>query len=81
MIDLGFLEFVELLKKKDSDRELIFQELPFVAGHYNKNVENFFNQRYLVKLGIKTQKKTFHGLRHTVSDNLKQKRVKYHYFI
>ena len=79
LIDLGFLEFVELLKKKDSDRERIFQELPFVAGHYNKNVGRFFNQRYLVKLGIKTQKKTFHSLRHTVSDHLKQKGVEPHF--
>ena len=75
LIDLGFIEFVELLQKKDSDRDRIFQELPYVAGSYNKNVGRFFNQRYLPKLEIKTEKKTFHSLRHTVSDHLKQKGV------
>ena len=42
LIDLGFIEFVELLQKKDSDRDRIFQELPYVAGSYNKNVGMIF---------------------------------------
>ena len=73
------IEFIDLLQKKDPDRERIFQELPLVAGSYNKNVSRFFNQRYLPKLGIKTEKKTFHSLRHTVSDHLKQKGVEPHF--
>ena len=53
----------------------MFPELPFVAGHYNKNVSRFCNERYLEKLEIKTDKKNFHSLRHTVIDHLKQKGV------
>ncbi len=79
IIQLGLIEFIDLLKKKDPDRERIFQELPHIAGAYNKNVSRFFNQRYLPKLGIKTDKKTFHSLRHTVSDHLKQKGVEPHF--
>ena len=79
LIELGLIEFIDLLKKKDPDRERIFQELPHVAGSYNKNVSRFFNQRYLPKLGIKTDKKTFHSLRHTIADHLKQKGVEPHF--
>ena len=79
LIELGLIEFIDLLQKKDPDRERIFQELPLVAGSYNKNVSRFFNQRYLPKFGIKTEKKTFHSLRHTVSDHLKQKGVEPHF--
>ena len=46
LIELGLIEFIDLLKKKDPDRERIFQELPHVAGSYYKNVSRFFNQWY-----------------------------------
>ena len=76
---LGFIEFIELLKKKDPKRERLFQELLYREGNYNKNVSTFFNKRYLPSLGLKTDKKNFHSLRHTVSDHLKQKGVEPHF--
>ena len=76
---LGFIEFIELLKKKDPKRERLFQELLYREGNYNKNVSTFFNKRYLPNLGLKTDKKNFHSLRHTVSDHLKQKGVEPHF--
>ena len=76
---LGFIEFIELLKKKDPKRERLFQELLYREGNYNKNVSTFFNKRYLPNLGLKTDKKNFHSFRHTVSDHLKQKGVEPHF--
>ena len=76
---LGFIEFIELLKKKDPKRERLFQELLYREGNYNKNVSTFFNKRYLPIIGLKTDKKNFHSLRHTVSDHLKQKGVEPHF--
>ena len=79
LIDLGFLDFLQILKKKHSKRERIFEELRYIGGSYNKNVSKFWNVRYLPKLGLKTSKKNFHSLRHTVSDHLKQKGVEPHF--
>jgi integrase len=75
LIDLGSIDFLQILKKKDPKRERIFEELRYIGGDYNKNVSKFWNVRYLLKLGLKTSKKNFHSLRHTVSDHLKQKVV------
>ena len=76
---LGFIEFIELLKKKDPTRERLFQELKISEGSYIKNVSTFFNKRYLPSLGIKTDKKNFHSFRHSVSDHLKQKGIEPHF--
>ena len=72
MIELGFVEF---LKKKNPNRKRIFEENPYVGGHYKKNVSRFWNERLLKKLEIKTDKKNFHSLRHTAIDHLKQKGI------
>ena len=79
LLKLGLIEFIELLKKKDPSRERLFQELKLSEGTYNKNVSTFFNKRYLPSLGLKTDKKNFHSLRHVVSDCLKQKGVEPHF--
>ena len=75
LIDLGFIEFVELLKKRHTNRQRLFQELKYGEGSYIRNVSYFFNKRYLTLLGLKTDKKNFHSIRHTVIDHLKQKLV------
>ena len=75
LIDLGFLEFVELLKKRHTNRQRLFQELKYGEGSYIRNVSYFFNKKYLPLLGLKTDKKNFHSIRHTVIDHLKQKLV------
>ena len=79
LLKLNFIEFIELLKKKDPSRERLFQELKLSEGNYNKNVSTFFNKRYLPSLGLKTDKKNFHSFRHTVSDHLKQKGIEPHF--
>ena len=79
LIELGLIEFIELLKKKDPKRERVFQELKHKKGGYNQNVSRWFNSRYLTSLGLKTDKKNFHSFRHTVSDHLKQKGVEPHF--
>ena len=53
----------------------MFQELKLSEGSYIRNVSRFFNRRYLTKLGLKTERKTFHSLRHTVIDHLKQQGI------
>ena len=57
LIDLGFIEFVELLKIKQPNRQRLFQELKLSEGSYIRNVSRFFNRRYLTKLGLKTERK------------------------
>ena len=75
LIDLGFIEFVELLKKRHTNRQRLFQELKYGEGSYIRNVSYFFNKKYLPLLGLKTDKKNFHSIRHTVVDHLKQRLV------
>ena len=75
LIDLGFIEFVDLLKKRHTNRQRLFQELKYGEGSYIRNVSYFFNKKYLPLLGLKTDKKNFHSIRHTVVDHLKQKLV------
>ena len=79
LIELGLIEFIQLLKIKDPKRERLFQELKYKSGNYNQNVSRWFNTRYLPSLGLKTDKKNFHSFRHTVSDHLKQKGVEPHF--
>ena len=79
LIELGLIEFIQILKIKDPKRERLFQELPYREGGYNQNVSRFFNRRYLPSLGLKTNKKNFHSFRHTVSDHLKQKGIEPHF--
>ncbi len=79
LIELGLLEFIEILKKSSPKRERVFEELKYKGGSYNQNVSRWFNTRYLVSLGLKTDKKNFHSFRHTVSDHLKQKGIEPHF--
>jgi integrase len=79
LIELGLIEFIQLLKIKDPKRERLFQELKYKSGNYNQNVSRWFNTRYLPSLGLKTDKKNFHSFRHTVSDHLKQKGIEPHF--
>ena len=79
LLDLGFIDFIKLLKKKDPNRERLFQELKYKGGNYNQNLSRWFNTRYLPSLGLKTNKKNFHSYRHSVSDHLKQKGIEPHF--
>ena len=75
LLDLGLIEFVEIMNKKQPTRQRLFQELKYGEQSYVRNVSRFFNERYLPKLGLKTDKKNFHSIRHSVIDHLKQKGV------
>ncbi len=61
---LGFLDYVENLKK--SGDTLLFPEW---AKRPDK-VNDWFNDKYLVELGIKTKQKVFYCFRHTLATEL-----------
>ena len=42
---------------------------------YIKNVSRFFNVKWFPEIGVKTSKKSFHSLRHTFANELKQSGV------
>jgi|TARA_B110000263_G_scaffold131850_1_gene114641 integrase len=65
---LNFLQYVNHIKKLKQER--VFWELPKRGDVYSKNVGRFFNQKYLVKIGIKKRGKSFHSFRHSVETNL-----------
>jgi len=71
--ELNLLEYVKLLNKKGEER--LFPKLKKGVGGYKKNVGRFFNETLLTRSGVKTDKKSFHSFRHTVSNTLKQKRI------
>jgi len=81
LIELGLIQFIELLKKKDPKRKKVFEELNDSNTQNNvwRNVSRWFNTRYLPSLGLKTEKINFHSFRHTVTDHLKQKGIEPHF--
>jgi site-specific recombinase XerD len=69
LLDKGFLEYVETVKKKRHDRvlyELVYDE----NNGYGRNLGRWFNDSFLVELGLKTSLHVFHSLRHTVVTKL-----------
>ena len=84
LLELGFVDFLNLIKKKPlttdgKKRKRLFEELPYKEGLYSRNISRFWNTSYLNRIGVKTKKNGFHSLRHTVVDHLKQKGVEPHY--
>ena len=78
LIDLGFIDFIKLLKK-DPERKRVFEELEYREGTYIRSISRFWNNRYLPLLGIKTDKNGFHSFRHSFIDTLKQLGVEPHF--
>ena len=78
LIDLGFIDFINLLKK-DPKRERVFEELDYREGTYSRSISRFWNRRFLPLLGIKSEKNGFHSFRHSVIDHLKQEGVEPHF--
>jgi len=85
LIELGFLEYVEEARKAIAKR-------PTVKGHptrllykltytdhekWGRSLGRWFNEKYLVALGLKTEKKTLHSLRHSFITNLSAARVEF----
>ncbi len=50
----------------------MFSHLKLGSDGYIKNVSRFFNVKWLPEIGVKTNKKSFHSLRHTFANELKQ---------
>ena len=65
---LKFVQYVKHIKKLGHER--VFWELPKRGTVYSKNVGKFFNEKYLVKIGIKKRGKSFHSFRHSVETSL-----------
>ena len=69
---------MKILKRKR--RERLFENLNAMKGHnYSNSVQKFWNERYTRDVGMETdsdgKRGTFHSLRHTVADTLKQANV------
>ena len=84
LLELGFLDYLNLIKKvpvgeNNLERTRVFEELTYQDGTYARSISRFWNYRYLPLLGLKTPKTGFHSLRHTVIDHLKQKGVEPHF--
>ena len=65
---LDFIKYVNHVKKLKKER--VFWELKKRGNGYRKNVGKFFNEKYLVKMGIKKRGKSFHSFRHSVETHL-----------
>ena len=74
LINLGFIEYVEIVSKK-LKKERLFHQLNYSYGNYNRRVSEFWNEKYLPDLGLKSPQTKFHSLRHTCSNHLKQKGI------
>lgn len=76
LIALGFLKYVQSVKKPKSGRAWIFPEIESHAKGRSYNPSKFFTH-YRKKFGWvnSTPKKDFHSFRHTVADFLKQHNV------
>ena len=70
LIDLGVLNFVKEQNNNNSQR--LFTHLKLGSEGYIKNVSRFSNVKWLHAIGVKTSKKSFHSLRHTFANVLKQ---------
>lgn len=76
LIECGLLEYAETLRKQGKDRlmhELRYNE----KGGYAKEPSRWFNERFLKKLNLKSDKvrKDFHSFRHTLITKLMQSDV------
>ena len=65
---LKFIQYVKHVKKLGHER--VFWELPKIGHVYNKNIGRYFNEKYLVKIGLKKRGKSFHSFRHSVETHL-----------
>jgi integrase len=74
---LNFVQYVKHVKKLGHER--VFWELPKRGTVYSKNVGKFFNEKYLVKIGIKKRGKSFHSFRHSVETQLTNANVNARY--
>lgn len=71
LIELGFLDYLKATKAAGHTR--LFPQLKFtVSNRYGRNLSRWFNETLLPRLKIKTERLTFHSLRHTFTTRLQQ---------
>ena len=69
LIEKGLLKYIDHLKANKKER--LFPELTHDQKHgYGRNLSRWFNETYLVRIGLKTPQHVFHSLRHTVTTQL-----------
>lgn len=69
LIEAGLLDHVRHLRKQGETR--LLHELTFhPANGWGRNLGRWFNEKFLVGLGLKSGALVFHCLRHTVADML-----------
>ena len=74
LIEQGLLEHVEVMREQG--REKLFPEFAYCPKNgWGRNLGQWFNNRFLVALGIKTKELVFHSLRHTMITRLSQSDV------
>lgn len=71
LIEYGFLEFYEEARGKRKAGERLLDELTYSKAHkWGRKLNQWFNDQFLEALGVKTELKSFHSLRHTVITKL-----------
>lgn len=71
LIKRGLLDYAQ--KVKDLGKVRLLHELTYCKKNgYGKNLGRFFNEKFLIQLGLKNKQAVFHSLRHTVVTRLTQ---------
>jgi len=68
LIKLGFLDFVE--SRKGGKR--LFPDYSKTIGGYGRSLGRWYNEQFLVRLGLKKPGVVYHSLRHTMITRLAQ---------
>jgi integrase len=74
LLKLGFLNYVESVRRATTGNGPIFPELTRERDGFSQRVSKWF-ARYKQRCGIDDSSKVFHSFRHTVANHLKQKGV------
>ncbi|MFD1253971.1 site-specific tyrosine recombinase XerD [Devosia equisanguinis] len=71
LLENGFLDYVSVVRERGAER--LFPDFSYSAKEgYGRTLGRWFNERFLVELGIKTEALVFHSLRHTMVTRLMQ---------
>jgi len=71
LIELGFLKYLERAQEvqKNVTTPMLFCDVKKTVKHgWGRATENWYNNSFYKKLGIKTEKKVTHSFRHNISD-------------
>lgn len=72
LIECGILKLVDDVRRSGKTRLLYELSRADARNGYGRNLSRWFNERFLVKLDIKTDRLVFHSFRHTVIARLLQ---------